>query len=183
MEVSIIPCDEWAFRVSLLSVGRIIRQEVRQPGKPTPTALQLAPRHDGTGTSGVSQAQRLSELGGLSTYPQSVMSKDFRKLWKDVINTTDEGKAVRTLAEILVDREGRGFISRLERNDIELCIEILDHVCPDLRLPPSPLSDGFSGYRKTQTQYRREAGFLRHVEETCWMLWTIARFYGNNRKN
>ena len=57
------------------------------------------------------------------------MAKDFRRLWKDVTNTIDEPKAVRVLADILADKEGRSFISRLEHKDAELCIEILDHVC------------------------------------------------------
>ncbi|KAF9643108.1 kinase-like protein [Thelephora ganbajun] len=55
------------------------------------------------------------------------MGKDYERLWKGVTNATDEGKAVRTLAEILSDKEGRGFILRLERKDAKLCIEILDH--------------------------------------------------------
>ena len=62
------------------------------------------------------------------------MAKDYRRLWKDVTSTTDEAKAVRTLAMILADKEGRVFISRLERGDAELCIEILDHVSRYLHL-------------------------------------------------
>ena len=135
MEVSIIPCDKWTFRVSLLSVGRIIRQEVRQPGKPTSIMPQLAPRDDGPGRSSVSWAQRLSGLNRVSGYPQPVASKDYGKLWKHITSTTDDGKAVRTLAEILADKEGRNFILRLGREDAEFCIEILDHVCRDLLLP------------------------------------------------
>jgi len=64
------------------------------------------------------------------------MSKDYGKLWKDVTGTIDEGKAVRTLAEILVDKDGRAFISRLGREDAMLCMEILDHVSRDLYLIP-----------------------------------------------
>ena len=56
------------------------------------------------------------------------MAKNYQRLWKEVTSTTDEAKAVRTLAEILAEKEGRTFISRLERRDAELCIEILDHV-------------------------------------------------------
>jgi len=112
------------------------------------------------------------------------MSKDNGKLWKRVTNTTDEGKAVRTLAEILADKEGRAFISRLGHEDAELCIEILDHVCCDPYLLPSlVVSDSLSGHRGAQSQHRRETGFLRHVEETCWNFRTIARFYGNNRED
>ena len=73
------------------------------------------------------------------------MAKDYQRLWKDVTGTKDEGKAVRTLAEILVDKEGRSFISNLERKDAELCIEILDQVSPDSYLLPSfVVSSGFS---------------------------------------
>ena len=63
------------------------------------------------------------------------MSKDYQRLWKDVTSATDEAKAVRTLAEILVDKEGRAFASRLERKEAELCIEILDRVSRDFHLP------------------------------------------------
>ena len=56
------------------------------------------------------------------------MVKDYQQLWKGVTSAGDEGKAVRTLAEILLDKEGRTFILNLERNDSKLCIEILDHV-------------------------------------------------------
>jgi hypothetical protein len=69
---------------------------------------------------------------------REVTVKDYQRLWKNVTNTTDEGKAIRILAEILADKEGRAFISRLERKDAELCIEMLDHVSRDpyLLLPP-----------------------------------------------
>jgi hypothetical protein len=56
---------------------------------------------------------------GHAVFP-TTMAKDYRQLWKDVTNTSDEGKAVRTLAEILLDKEGRSFISNLERKDAEL---------------------------------------------------------------
>ena len=73
------------------------------------------------------------------------MAKDYQRLWKDVTGTKDEGKAVRTLAEILEDKEGRSFISNLERKDAERCIEILDRVSPDSYLLPSfVVSSGFS---------------------------------------
>jgi hypothetical protein len=56
------------------------------------------------------------------------MAKDYGKLWKDVTATAGEGEAVRILVEILLEKEGRAFISHLERKKAELCIEILDHV-------------------------------------------------------
>ena len=65
------------------------------------------------------------------------MAKDYQRLWKDVTSTSDEKKAVRTLAGILVDREGRSFISNLLRKDAELCIEILDRVSRAPRQRPS----------------------------------------------
>ena len=71
------------------------------------------------------------------------MAKDYRKLWKEVTSTTDESNAVRTLAKILVDKEGRSVISNLGRKDAELCIEILDHVSPDsYLLLPLVVSNG-----------------------------------------
>ena len=66
------------------------------------------------------------------------MAKNYQQLWQDVASTSDEGKAVRTLAEIVLDKPGRTFILGLERGDAELCIEILDRVSHDLYLPPSP---------------------------------------------
>ena len=69
------------------------------------------------------------------TMAKGTMAKDYRRLWKGVTSTSDEGKAVRTLAEILLDKEGRTFISNLKRKDAQLCMEIFDHVSRD----PSPL--------------------------------------------
>ena len=72
------------------------------------------------------------------------MAKDHKRLWARVSSATGESKAVRTLTEILADRDGRIFISRLERKDAELCIDILDHVSRDLNLLSSfTLSGGF----------------------------------------
>jgi hypothetical protein len=72
------------------------------------------------------------------------MHKHYYRLWADVANTTDEAKAVRTLAEILADRDGRTFISHLERKSAELCIEILDRVSRDLHpLLAFAVSDDF----------------------------------------
>jgi len=73
------------------------------------------------------------------------MAKDYGRLWEETTRTTDEGKAVRILAEILVDKEGRTFILNLERKDAELCIEILDYVSRDPHLLPSfAISDDFA---------------------------------------
>ncbi|KAF9783534.1 hypothetical protein BJ322DRAFT_1022173 [Thelephora terrestris] len=54
------------------------------------------------------------------------MAKDFQQPWKNVTSANDEASAVRVLAEILTEKEGRAFVSRLERKDGEFCIEILD---------------------------------------------------------
>jgi len=78
------------------------------------------------------------------------MADVYQQLWKAAASTNDEGKAVRTLARILLDKEGRSFILRLERNDAELCVELLDRVSPDLYLPSSfAASDGF--FRASQS--------------------------------
>jgi hypothetical protein len=74
------------------------------------------------------------------------MAKDYGQLWHGATTTTDESKAVRNLVAILSDKEGRSFISRLERKKAELCIEILDHVSRGLfeMSPSSAISDGFT---------------------------------------
>jgi len=64
------------------------------------------------------------------------MAEDYTRLWKDAVSMDNEGKAVRTLVVILADKEGRAFISHLEREDAKLCIEILDRVGHDLYLLP-----------------------------------------------
>ena len=66
------------------------------------------------------------------------MAKNFQRLWKDVTNSTNEAMAVRALADILADREGRAFISSLDRKDAEYCIDILDRVSHNLHIQPSP---------------------------------------------
>ena len=72
------------------------------------------------------------------------MAKNYQPLWEGVTSAEDEAGAIRILAEILADKEGRGFISRLERKDAKLCIELLDHVSRDLYSPrPLVVSDGF----------------------------------------
>jgi len=96
------------------------------------------------------------------------MTSDPQRLWKDVTNATDEVQAVQTLAGILADKKGRVFISRLGSKDAELCVEILDDVRHNLYSPHSPPPQTVSaGYYNAHPQTRREAGFLRHVEETC----------------
>jgi len=109
------------------------------------------------------------------------MTKDHQRLWKGVANATDKAQAVQILADILADHEGRAFISRLDSKDAEPCIEILDDVSHGLRLPHSPPPQAVSsGYYNAQPQVRREAGFLRHIEETRRASWTTARSHEDN---
>jgi len=37
------------------------------------------------------------------------MTKDYQRFWKDVTSANDEGETVRTLAGIVLDREGTGW--------------------------------------------------------------------------
>ena len=114
--------------------------------------------------------------------PQSTAAKGYQRLWNDVAHANDEAKAVQTLAGVLADKGGRTFISRLDREDAELCIEILDHVSRDVHLiPPFAPQMVSAGPRVTQPQDCREAGLLRHVEKTRWMPRTTARFHDDNR--
>ena len=104
------------------------------------------------------------------------------RLWNDITSTDDEGKAIRTLAKILVDKEGRKFIANLGRKDAELCIEILDHVSRDpCQLPLLLSHTASSGHHRTQPQNGRETGFLRYVEEACCNPWATTRFHDDNR--
>jgi len=65
-----------------------------------------------------------------------------QRLWDVVTNTPDRTEAVRILAKILVDKKGRAFALDLEPEAAKLCIETLDYVSRDLRLPPFAASDG-----------------------------------------
>jgi hypothetical protein len=62
------------------------------------------------------------------------MAIDFNKLWKEVsaVATVDGAESVRTLAKILLSKDGRKFILDLEPLDAALCIEVLDHVSSNL---------------------------------------------------
>jgi len=103
------------------------------------------------------------------------MTKDPQRLWEGVTNATDGVQAVQTLTGILADKKGRVFISRLGSKDAELCVEILDDVSHNLHSPHSPQPQTVSsGYHNAQPQTRREADFLRHVEETRRVSWTTA---------
>ena len=70
------------------------------------------------------------------------MTKNFQRLWEVVANSSDEVVAIRTLADILVEKKGRAFVLGLDREDAENCIEILGRVSRSLRLPSFAVSDG-----------------------------------------
>jgi len=58
------------------------------------------------------------------------MARDYRQLWEGVVvsGQSDEAKADRTLTEIVMEKEGRAFISDLDRAQAGLCIEMLSRV-------------------------------------------------------
>lgn len=94
------------------------------------------------------------------------MVKDYRQLWDGALNATAEAESVSTVLEILADKEGRTFISSLDSKYAELCIEYLDQVSSNLQLPFPPPQATSSGSRTAQPQNRREAQFIRRIEET-----------------
>ena len=87
------------------------------------------------------------------------MVDDYQRLWRGVTSASNETQAVRTLAEILIDKEGRDFVSRLKRKDAELCIEVLDRVsCHPHRLSSFVLLGGFArGLRGTSSKPPRNS--------------------------
>ena len=56
-------------------------------------------------------------------------------LWREVVTSPSDGaRPVQALAEILANKQGRSFVFQLERNDADLCLEVLDRVSHDRRL-------------------------------------------------
>ena len=100
------------------------------------------------------------------------MATNYQQPREDVARTVDEAPGViRTLAEILADKNGRVFVPRLERESAELCIETLDHVSHD----PHPLpSDGLVRVSQGTGSRQLRNRFPRHIEKTRRMLWKIA---------
>jgi len=94
------------------------------------------------------------------------MAKDYQQLWKGVADATDKTEAVRTLADIVADVDGRTFALGLELEGVRLCIETLDSVGRNLCLPLSLSQMVSSGHRRTQPRNTQEAYFLRRVEKT-----------------
>lgn len=111
------------------------------------------------------------------------MAKDFQRLWKDVTGTEDEAAAIRALAGILVEKEGRAFVSRLDRKYTDFLIDVLDRVSHDSRIQP-PLTPQmvWPGHRNTRSQNHRETGFLCLAEEACRVSWATTRLGDNIRK-
>ena len=71
-------------------------------------------------------------------------------------STSDEGKAVRTLVKIVLDKEGRAFILELERNCAELCMEVLDRVSRDpIRFLPAASDCSLRASRSTHSKPKR----------------------------
>ena len=83
------------------------------------------------------------------------MTKNYEELWRSVTNAANAAQAAQTLGEILADKEGRVFISRLGSKDAELCIEILDDVSHDLYFPLSPPQMIALGHRMGWPQARQ----------------------------
>jgi len=93
------------------------------------------------------------------------MAVDYRQLWTDAVSANNKPQAVQTLSDILVNNEGRAFLSRLDSKDARLCVEILDSVSRDLYSPHSSLPQTVSlGYCRTQLQSGRGAGSFDHLE-------------------
>ena len=101
------------------------------------------------------------------------MAKNFQKLWQDLTSLTDETMAIRALANILVDREGRAFVSSLDRTSAEYCIDILDRVSSDPRPSPFPSSSFHQGIAE---------GNLRTTAEKQVFFVTLRRLTGIHGK-
>ena len=103
------------------------------------------------------------------------MAKDYDTLWEGVTHATTEAEAVRALAQIVVDKQGRAFTLGLKPKDAELCVETLDYVSCDLRLlPVSVASDGlFQGIAEQNLKSTEKSAFfltLRRLAERHGLL-------------
>jgi len=96
--------------------------------------------------------------------PYWAMAKDYHQLWKDAISAGDKAKAIQTLSDVLVEKEGRVFFSRLDGKEAKLCVEILDDVSCDPHSSHSPLPQTNSlGRYRTQPQTYQEACSIYHL--------------------
>jgi len=101
------------------------------------------------------------------------MEKDYQRLWAAVTNATDKTQATQTLAEILADKDGKVSILGLDSKDAESCIEILDNVSPDLRLPrsqPQAVCQGIAEHNLKPAEKQAFSVTLRRLAERHGML-------------
>ena len=99
-----------------------------------------------------------------------------------VTNTTDQAQAIQTLAEILTDKDGKAFISRLDYEDAGSCIEVLGNVSPNLHLlcsPPQPARQGIAAEHNLRPA-EKQAFFvvLRRLAERHGLLPSSMRIEG-----
>ena len=98
------------------------------------------------------------------------MARDFERMWKDIASPNDEARAVRALAEILTEKEGRTFISSLERDDAEVCIDVLDNVSSNcvhsLVCNLKRFGQGIAGHRLNATERQIFLIALRRLAES-----------------
>jgi len=69
------------------------------------------------------------------------MTEHYQQIWTGITNAIEETQAIQALAGVVVEKEGRGFISRLDSKDAVSCVRILDRVSNGSNSPPSH-SDG-----------------------------------------
>lgn len=98
------------------------------------------------------------------------MVKDYRRLWEDITvsGKSDEAKAVQTLTEIVVEKEGRAFISSLDRVQAELCIEMLNCVCLKYYLRRCFTPEMVHRAGEGQSRSEREASLFYYTRGTGW---------------
>jgi len=109
------------------------------------------------------------------------MEKDYQRLWAAVTNAADKTQATQTLAEILVDKDGKVFISRLDSKDAELCIEILGDVSPYLKLPrsqPQAICQGIAEHNLRPVEKQAFFVALRRLAERHGLLPSRMRITG-----
>ena len=92
--------------------------------------------------------------------PANVMSEDYRQLLAQATSASEKAESVEILAKILAGEGGKDFISQLNREDGEWCIEILDQASDWSGLGTLGLS-WLSGSIGAQTEQRRKADVLR----------------------
>jgi len=138
MGVSIIPCFEWMFKGLTLSVGRITRQEIQQPG--VPSHITTGPR---PWTGGDTAPIPKSHSTALA-YPAPPWGATAKERWclRESVANADKAMAVRALVELVIDKHGRATVLGLEPEEAKICVETLDYVSCDLCLPPFAASDG-----------------------------------------